>query len=86
MDLIVGVGGGSDEDTAKGASVVVTNGGSVSKYFGIDLVPEPGVPTFLIPTTAGTGAEATRNAIFKDLKAKAKKAIVTAISFPGGDR
>jgi alcohol dehydrogenase class IV len=82
MDLIVGVGGGSSMDTAKGASVVVTNGGSVSKYFGIDQVPKPGVPTFLIPTTAGTGAEATRNAIFKDLKAKAKKAIVSRHILP----
>ena len=82
MDLIVGVGGGSSMDTAKGASVVLTNGGSVSKYFGIDLVPKPGLPTFLIPTTAGTGAEATRNAIFKDIKAKAKRAVVSRHILP----
>lgn len=82
VDLLVGLGGGSSMDTAKGASVVMTNGGSVSDYFGIDRVPKPGFPTFLIPTTAGTGAEVTRNAIFKDVKAKAKKAVVSRHILP----
>lgn len=82
VDLLVGLGGGSSMDTAKGASIVMTNGGSVSDYFGIDRVPKPGFPTFLIPTTAGTGAEVTRNAIFKDVKAKAKKAVVSRHILP----
>lgn len=82
VDLLIGLGGGSSLDTAKGASIVMTNGGSVANYFGIDLVPRPGFPTFLIPTTAGTGAEVTRNAIFKDVKAKAKRAVVTRHILP----
>ncbi len=82
VDLLVGVGGGSSMDTAKGASIVMTNGGSVTDYFGIDMVPKPGFPTFLIATTAGTGAEVTRNAIFKDVKAKAKKAVVSRHVLP----
>jgi alcohol dehydrogenase class IV len=82
VDLLVGLGGGSSMDTAKGASVVITNGGSVTDYLGIDRVPKPGIPTFLIPTTAGTGAEVTRNAIFKDTRGKAKKAIVSRHILP----
>jgi len=82
VDLLIGLGGGSSMDTAKGASIVMTNGGSVTDYFGIDMVPQPGCPTFLIPTTAGTGAEVTRNAIFKDVKAKAKKAVVSRHILP----
>jgi len=82
VHLLVGLGGGSSMDTAKGASIVMTNGGSIINYFGIDLVPKPGFPTFLIPTTSGTGAEVTRNAIFKDVKAKAKKAVVSRHILP----
>jgi len=82
VDLLIGLGGGSSMDTAKGTSVVITNGGSIKDYFGIDMVPKPGLPTFLIPTTSGTGAEVTRNAIFKDIKAKAKKAVVTRNILP----
>ena len=82
VHLLIGLGGGSSMDTAKGTSIVMTNGGSVRDYFGIDMVPKPGFPTFLIPTTAGTGAEVTRNAIFKDVKAKAKKAVVTRYILP----
>lgn len=82
VDLLIGLGGGSSMDTAKGASIVMTNGGSITDYFGIDMVPKPGFPTFLIPTTSGTGAEVTRNAIFKDVKAKAKKAVVSRHILP----
>lgn len=82
VSLLVGLGGGSSMDTAKGASIVMTNGGSITDYFGIDMVPKPGFPTFLIPTTSGTGAEVTRNAIFKDVKAKAKKAVVSRHILP----
>jgi alcohol dehydrogenase len=82
FELLVGLGGGSSMDTAKGAAIVMTNGGSVRDYFGIDQIPKPGFPTFLIPTTAGTGAEVTRNAIFKDVKAKAKRAVVSRYLLP----
>ena len=81
-DLLVGLGGGSSLDTTKGASIVMTNGGSVRDYFGIDMARKPGFPMFLIPTTAGTGSEVTRNAIFKDTKAKSKKAVVTRHILP----
>jgi alcohol dehydrogenase class IV len=82
FDLIVGVGGGSSMDIASIASVMMTNAGTVYDYFGINLVKNPGIPTILIPTTAGTGAEVTPNAILTDTKEKLKKAIVSPYILP----
>jgi alcohol dehydrogenase class IV len=81
-DLIVGVGGGSPMDIASITSVMLTNPGTIYDYFGINLVKNPGIPTILIPTTAGTGAEATPNAILTDTKEKLKKAVVSPYILP----
>jgi alcohol dehydrogenase class IV len=81
-DLIVGVGGGSSMDIASIASVMTTNAGTVYDYFGINLVKNPGIPTILIPTTAGTGAEVTPNAILTDTKERLKKAVVSPHILP----
>jgi len=82
FDLIVGVGGGSSMDIASITSVMLTNPGTVYNYFGINLVKNPGIPTILIPTTAGTGAEVTPNAILTDTNEKLKKAIVSPHILP----
>jgi alcohol dehydrogenase len=63
-EVLVGLGGGSSLDVAKGAAIVITNGGKIEDYVGIGLVPKRGIPTILVPTTSGTGSEATRYAIF----------------------
>ena len=81
-DLIVGTGGGSPMDIASVSSVMCTNPGTVHDYFGVNLVKNPGIPTILIPTTAGTGAEGTPNAILTDGVAKLKKAIVSPYILP----
>ena len=81
-DLIIGVGGGSSMDIASIASVMTTNAGTVYDYFGINLVKNPGIPTILIPTTAGTGAEVTPNAILTDTKERLKKAVVSPHILP----
>ena len=81
-DLIVGVGGGSPMDIASIASVMCTNSGTVYDYFGVNLIKKPGIPTFLITTTAGTGAEVTPNAILTDHKDQLKKAIVSPYILP----
>lgn len=81
-DLILGVGGGSSMDIASVASVMCTNPGTVQDYLGVNLVKNPGIPTILIPTTAGTGAEATPNAILTDVEAKLKKAVVSPYILP----
>ena len=59
-DLIIGVGGGSSLDVAKGASIMATNEGSIINCCGVDMVQKRGLPKILIPTTAGTGNEVTR--------------------------
>lgn len=81
-DLFIGVGGGSSMDIASITSVMLTNPGTVYEYFGVNLVKNPGVPTILIPTTAGTGAEATPNAILTDTKERLKKAVVSPHILP----
>lgn len=76
-DVIVGVGGGSAMDTAKGVSLRLANPGPIQQYFGVDLVPAAGPPTIMVPTTAGTGSEVTPNAIFDDTERKLKAGIVS---------
>ncbi len=74
-DIIIGVGGGSSLDVSKGASIMVANGGKVLDYVGNDLVPRPGIPKILLPTTAGTGSEVTRVFVVTDEADNDKKAI-----------
>jgi len=74
-DLIIGVGGGSSLDVAKGASIMATNEGNILDYSGIDVVPKRGLPKILIPTTAGTGSEVTRVLVVTDEASNIKKAV-----------
>ena len=75
--LLVGLGGGSSIDVAKMTAVLMKHGGDIRNYFGIDKVPGRGFPTILIPTTAGTGSEVSRFAVFDDRKAKTKLGAVS---------
>jgi alcohol dehydrogenase class IV len=81
-DCVIGLGGGSPMDIAKCVAVVITNGGSIYDYLGVDLVPKPGVPTIMVPTTAGTGSEVTPIAILSDEAEKLKKGVVSSHLFP----
>ncbi len=81
-NLLIGFGGGSPIDIAKVSAVMATNEGPISEYFGIDLVPNAGLPTLIIPTTAGTGSEVTPIAILSDHTEKLKKGIVSPHLFP----
>jgi alcohol dehydrogenase class IV len=65
-DLVIGIGGGSSLDIAKGVAIMATNPGKVVDYAGIDLVPKAGLPKILIPTTAGTGSETSRSLVVTD--------------------
>ncbi|MBM4305433.1 MAG: iron-containing alcohol dehydrogenase [Deltaproteobacteria bacterium] len=82
VDLIIGFGGGSSLDIAKITSILLTNSGKIDGFFGIDLVPNQGMPVILAPTTAGTGSEVTPIAILSDTKEKLKKGIVSSYLFP----
>lgn len=75
FDVMIGVGGGSTLDLAKGVAILRNNPGRGIEYRGMDKVSNPGVPVVLIPTTAGTGSEATRTASFEDSESKLKLGI-----------
>ena len=81
-DLLVGIGGGSALDTAKATTVLTRNPGTLEDYFGIGLVRQRGVPTILIPTTSGTGAEITPNSLFYVPALREKKAVVSPYTIP----
>jgi len=74
-DVVVGVGGGSCMDIAKATAALKTNPGRPLEYRGFDKLQHPGVPTILVPTTAGTGSEVTINASFVDTDGKRKLGI-----------
>ena len=76
-DLLIGVGGGSSIDFAKGLSALLTHGGRGQDYLGVDKVPGPGIPVFALPTTAGTGSEATNIAVFGDPERELKTGMVS---------
>jgi alcohol dehydrogenase class IV len=66
-DLVIGLGGGSAIDAAKAVAALLTNPGDPLDYLEVvgrgQPLARPGVPCIAIPTTAGTGAEVTRNAV-----------------------
>ena len=74
-DVIVGVGGGSCMDTAKAVAGLITNPGDPLDYRGFDKLLRPGIPTILVPTTAGTGSEASYNASFVDTVSNRKMGV-----------
>lgn len=57
---VIGLGGGSSLDLAKLAAGLATNAGDILDAVGVNRLADPALPLLLIPTTAGTGAEATR--------------------------
>jgi len=65
-DVVIGIGGGSCMDTAKAVGALLTNLGDPLDYRGFELLINPGIPVICIPTTAGTGSEASFNASFVD--------------------
>ncbi len=65
-DLLIGLGGGSSMDTAKGCNFILTNGGRMQDYWGVDKATKPMLPLIAIPTTAGTGSECQSFALISD--------------------
>jgi alcohol dehydrogenase len=81
-DMVIAVGGGSALDTAKGAAAVITHGGAIFDYEGVDRVPGPTVPVIAVPTTAGTGSEVTAWSIVTDTARHYKMAVGGAFLSP----
>jgi alcohol dehydrogenase len=63
VDCIVGLGGGSSLDCAKGINFLLTNGGRMEDYWGSGKAAQPMLPSVGVPTTAGTGSEAQSYAL-----------------------
>ncbi|UKA76186.1 iron-containing alcohol dehydrogenase [Arthrobacter sp. FW306-07-I] len=89
VDVVVGIGGGTCMDFAKVIAILLTHGGKPQDYYGEFAVPGPTVPVIAIPTTAGTGSEATPVAVVSDPDREMKVGIsspyivpVTAICDP----
>jgi alcohol dehydrogenase class IV len=71
-DCVIGLGGGSSIDTAKAIAVLGVHGGKMRDYKAPHDQTEPGLPIIAIPTTAGTGSEATRYTIVTDEETEEK--------------
>jgi alcohol dehydrogenase len=74
IDSLVGIGGGSSLDCAKGINFVLTNGGSISTFRGYGKATKPLLPMIAVSTTAGTGSEAQSYALISDAETHAKMA------------
>ena len=74
VDSIIGLGGGSSLDCAKGINFLLTNGGQISDYLGYGKATRTMLPMIAIPTTAGTGSEAQSYALISDAATHVKMA------------
>jgi alcohol dehydrogenase len=74
VDFIIGLGGGSSMDCAKGVNFLLTNGGRMQDYWGVNKASKAMLPLIAVPTTAGTGSEAQSAALITDPETHAKMA------------
>jgi alcohol dehydrogenase class IV len=81
-DVIVGLGGGSAMDAAKGIAILVSNGASINDYYGTDKIHQPLPPLVLCPTTCGTGSDVSQFAVVNNSREKFKFAIMSRCIAP----
>ena len=74
IDSIIGLGGGSSLDCAKGINFLLTQGGAIHDFQGYGKAAKPMLPMIGVPTTAGTGSEAQSYAIISDPRTHKKMA------------
>jgi alcohol dehydrogenase class IV len=84
--LIIGIGGGSAIDAGKAIAALLTNGGDPLDYLEVigkgQPITKPAAPTIAIPTTAGTGAEVTRNAVLASPEHRVKVSLRSPLMLP----
>ncbi|MBC8357221.1 MAG: iron-containing alcohol dehydrogenase [Planctomycetes bacterium] len=73
-EVLVGLGGGSSMDCAKGINFLYSNGGQMQDYWGVGKALKPMLPMIAVPTTSGTGSETQSFALISDAKTHAKMA------------
>lgn len=81
-NVIVGVGGGSPMDCAKGIGIVSTHGRHILEFVGVDMIDRPIPPLIFVPTTAGTSADVSQFAIISDRAEMIKVSIVSKSVVP----
>ncbi|BBG05055.1 MULTISPECIES: iron-containing alcohol dehydrogenase [Pseudonocardia] len=75
-DVVVGIGGGSVIDAAKGVALLAANGGTILDYEGIDRISNPIPPLVMVPSTSGTGADVSQFCIITDTERLTKITIM----------
>ncbi|HHY67905.1 MAG TPA: iron-containing alcohol dehydrogenase, partial [Alicyclobacillus sp.] len=83
--LLLAVGGGSSIDTAKGARVIVSQGGHIRDYAGLRAQPVADtrqIPLVAIPTTSGTGSEVTFFGVYSDWENNLKVTVTSPFLAP----
>jgi len=85
-DIVIGMGGGSVIDTAKAIAALLTNSGDIIDYLEVigrgKPLSRPSAPCIAIPTTAGTGAEVTKNAVLTSQEHKVKVSLRSPTMLP----
>ncbi len=85
-DFVIAIGGGSAIDAGKAVAGLLSNGGVASDYMEVvgkgQKITKPSAPWIAIPTTAGTGAEATRNAVIGWPEKRFKASIRSELLLP----
>ena len=85
-DVVVGIGGGSVLDAAKAVAMLLANGGDPLDYAEVvgawRAIEKPSVPCICVPTTAGTGSEATRNAVLSSPEHGVKVSLRSPLMLP----
>jgi alcohol dehydrogenase len=74
IELIVGLGGGSSMDCAKGINFLYSGGGRMQDYWGVGKMTKEMLPMIAVPTTAGTGSETQSFALISDAETHVKMA------------
>jgi alcohol dehydrogenase class IV len=81
-DLIVALGGGSPIDTAKVIAVLPSNPHPIESFMGLHKIAKPGLPLIAVPTTAGTGSEATKVAVITNASRHVKMMMLSVPLLP----
>ncbi len=85
-ELVIGIGGGSVIDAGKAIAALATNGGAVTDYLEViglaRALEKSPLPYIAVPTTAGTGAEVTRNSVLTSPERKVKVSLRSPLMLP----
>jgi 1,3-propanediol dehydrogenase len=81
-DVIIGLGGGSCIDAAKGVAILSGNGGRILGYEGVNKVVHPIPPTIMVPSTSGTGADVSQFVVITDTAERTKITIISRTVVP----